>query len=305
MTRCGHAVTLVACLMVAARASALELIIPWPEGGETDALMRPIAPFLAKQLAEKVTPTNLPGNFGVTGVLEAAKRPADGSTVVSVHEYLFSVMRSGKLATDPLAGLKPVCGIVYVPSILGISRAALGNKDPKDWLNKSKKMTASWTLGPTSTNFMMLALLDKATGLNLNFKPFSSKSAAVSALLDGEVDLAEINPEVLLDPANKSIVAVAISSPQRDPRLPNLPTFKEQGINVDDSVHRGLAAPQGTPAGRMTRLEKACQAAAADPELDQQLAKLGARSLFMPAADYAKYLAGKRANYKSAIGPAN
>jgi tripartite-type tricarboxylate transporter receptor subunit TctC len=252
-----------------------------------------------------VTPVNLPGNFGATGVLEAARRPADGSAVVTVHDYLFSVMRSGKLATDPLAGLKPVCGIVYVPSILGMSRAALGGKDPKAWLDKAKKMNVSWTLGPTSTNFMMLALLQKSAGLNLNFKQFSSKSAAVSALVDGEVDLAEINPEVLMDPANNSIVPVAISSPARDARLPNIPTFKEQGINVDYSVHRGLAAPEGTSANMMTRLEKACQAAAADPELDQQLAKLGARSVFMTAADYAKYLARNRANYKSGIGPAN
>lgn len=305
MRRIGKPLALVACLLVMARASALELIIPWPEGGETDALMRPIAPFLAKHLAEKVTPTNLPGNFGATGVLEAAKRPADGSAVVTVHEYLFSVMRSGKLASDPLAGLKPVCGIVYVPSILGMSRAALGSKDPKAWLDKSKRLTASWTLGPTSTNFMMLAQLEKATGLSLSFKQFSSKSAAVSALVDGEVDVAEINPEVLLDPANKGIVPVAISSPARDPRLPTIPTFKEQGIPVDYSVHRGLAAPEGTPAVMMTRLEKACQAAAADTELDQQLAKLGARSVFMPAADYANYLARNRAMYKSGIGPAN
>ena len=305
MRRSGHALALVACLMAVAQASALELIIPWPEGGETDALMRPIAPFLAKHLAEKVTPVNMPGNFGATGVLETAKRPSDGNAVVTVHEYLFSVVRSGKLATDPLAGLKPVCGIVYVPSILGMNRAALGGKDPKAWLDKSKKLNVSWTLGPTSTNFMMLALLEKATGLNLNFKQFSSKSAAVSALVDGEVDLAEINPEVLMDPANKAIVPVAISSPARDPRLPNIPTFKEQGINVDYSVHRGLAAPEGTSANMMTRLEKACQAAAADPELDQQLAKLGARSVFMSAADYATYLARNRANSKSGIGPAN
>lgn len=293
------------CLLLAAQAQALELIIPWPEGGETDALMRPIAPFLAKHLAEKVTPTNLPGNFGAAGVLETAKRPADGSAVVTVHEYLFSVMRSGKLASDPLAGLKPVCGIVYVPSILGMSRTTLGTRDPKAWLDKSKTLTASWTLGPTSTNFMMLAQLEKATGINLSFKPFSSKSAAVSALVDGEVDLAEINPEVLMDPANKGIVPVAISSPSRDPRLPNIPTFKEQGINVDYSVHRGLAAPEATPASMMARLERACQAAATDPELDQQLAKLGARSLFMSAADYGRYLARNRANYKSGIGPAN
>lgn len=286
-------------------AQALELIIPWPEGGETDALMRPIAPFLARQLGEKVAVINLPGNFGATGVQEAAKRPADGSALVTVHEYLFSVQRSGKLASDPLAGLKPVCGIVYVPSILGISKSALAGRDPKNWLDKSRKLNASWTLGPTSTNFMMLALLEKAGGISLNFKQFSSKSAAVSALVDGEVDLAEVNPEVLMDPASKSIVPVAISSPTRDARLPHIPTFREQGIQVDYSVHRGLAAPEGTPSAIMIHLEAACQKAAADPELDQQLARLGARSQFMTGADYARYLARNRTYYKSGIGPAN
>ncbi len=305
MTQRRTTVALMVCVLTSVQAAALELIIPWPEGGETDALIRPIAPFLAKHLGEKVTPINIPGNFGATGVLEAAKRPADGNAVVAVHEYLFSVLRSGKLATDPLAGLKPVCGIVYVPSILGVSKAAAGAKDLKSWLDKSIKLTASWTIGPTSTNFMMLALLEKATGANLNFKQFSSKSAAVSALIDGEVDIAEINPEVLLDPASKGIVPVAISSAARDPRLPNVPTFREQGINVDYSVHRGLAVPQNTPAIVVARLEKACLSAATEGELDQQLAKLGARSVFLTGADYAKYLERNRVNYKSGIGPAN
>ena len=305
MTQQRTALALMACVLTSVPAAALELIIPWPEGGETDALIRPIAPFLAKYLGEKVAPVNIPGNFGATGVLEAAKGPADGSAVVAVHEYLFSVVRSGKLAADPLAGLKPVCGIVYVPSILGVNKAASGTKDLKGWLEKSKDLRASWTIGPTSTNFMMLALLKKTTGANLNFKQFSSKSAAVSALVDGEVDVAEINPEVLMDPANKGIVPVAISSPVRDPRLPNIPTLREQGINVDYSVHRGLAVPQNTPASRLARLEKACQAAALDPELDQQLAKLGARSVFVSGPDYAKYLDRNQADYKSGIGPAN
>ncbi len=305
MTQRRKAVVLMVCVLSSVQAEALELIIPWPEGGETDALIRPIAPFLAKHLGDKVVPINIPGNFGATGVLEATKRPADGSAVVAIHEYLFSVVRSGKLATDPLAGLKPVCGIVYVPSILGASKAAAGTKDLKSWLDKSKKLTVSWTIGPTSTNFMMLALLEKTTGTHLNFKQFSSKSAAVGALVDGEVDLAEINPEVLLDPANKGIVPLAISSATRDPRLPNIPTFREQGIQVDYSVHRGLAVPQNTPASGLARLEQACQAAARDPELDQQLAKLGARSVFISGADYAKYLDRNRADYKSGIGPAN
>ena len=152
---------------------------------------------------------------------------------------------------------------------------------------------------------MMLALLQKASGISLNSKQLSSKSAAVSASADGEVDLAEINPEVILDPANKAIVPVAISSPTRDPRLPRIPTLREQGIPVDYSVHRGLAVPEGTSTATLNHLEKACQRAASDPELDQHLARLGARSRFLTTANYARHLALNRSHYKSSIGPAN
>lgn len=292
-------------LLATTNTSAFDLIIPWPEGGETDALMRPIIPHLAKHLGEPVVAVNLPGNFGTTGVLEAAKRPADGNHAVSVHEYLFSVQRSGKINADPLADMAAICGIVHVPSILGIRRSTAGIDSLKTLLANKKQLTASWTVGPTSTNFMALALFEKATGVRIEFKQYSSKAAAVSALNDGEVDISEINPEILLDPANGAIVPLALSASGRDRRLPALATFREQGVDVTYSVHRGLAVPAKTPAAARARLETACEKAAAEPGLDDELAKLGARAVFLSAARYEAYLATNRALYASGIGPRN
>lgn len=294
-----------ASLLPAATAMAFELIIPWPEGGETDALMRPIVRHLSKHLAETVVVVNMPGNFGATGVLEAAKRPADGNHAVTVHEYIFSVLRSGKIPSDPLAEMTTVCGIVHVPSILGMGRSAAGIDTLKALLAGKRQLTASWTIGPTSTNFMALALLEKATGTRIEFKQYSSKAAAVSALNDGEVDIAEINPEILLDPANSRIVPLALSASSRDRRLPTLATFREQGVDVDYSVHRGLAVPAKTPAAVRARLEKACEQAAGEPELDEELARLGARSVFLSASGYEAYLRRNRELYASGIGPRN
>lgn len=296
---------LAATLLTTTTAFALEVIIPWPEGGETDALMRPIVPHLAKHLGEKVTAMNLPGNFGTTGVFEAARRPADGNHVVSVHEYLFSVLRSGKISADPLADLRAVCGIVYVPSILGGQKSAAGNDTLKKLLAGKKQLTASWTVGPTSTNFMLLALLEKTAGVKIEFKQYSSKAAAVSALNDGEVDIAEINPEILLDQANSKIVPLALSAAKRDQRLPAVATLSEQGVNVDYSVHRGLAVPAKTPPAARARLEKACQQAAAERELDGELVRLGARGVFLGADQYELYLKRNRDLYASGIGPRN
>lgn len=292
-------------LLASSLAMALDLIIPWPEGGETDALMRPIVPYLSRHLGEPVVAVNLPGNFGTTGVLEAAKRPADGNHAVSVHEYVFSVLRSGKIAADPLAEMTPVCGIVYVPSILGMHGPAAGVDTLKTLLASKRQLRASWTIGPTSTNFMALALLERATGTKIEFKQYSSKAAAISALNDGEVDIAEINPEILLDPANSRIAPLALSSRDRDRRLPTLPTLREQGIDVDYSVHRGLAVPAKTPPAARARLEKACEQAAAEPELDTELARLGARALFLSTDRYDAYLTRNRALYASGIGPRN
>lgn len=292
-------------LLPAATAMAFELIIPWPEGGETDALMRPIVRHLSRHLAEPVVVVNMPGNFGTTGVLEAARRPADGNHAVTVHEYIFSVLRSGKIAADPMADMAAVCGIVHVPSILGMHRSAGGVDTLKALLASKRQLTASWTIGPTSTNFMALALLEKATGTRIEFKQYSSKAAAVSALNDGEVDIAEINPEILLDPANNRIVPVALSARSRDRRLPALATFREQGVDIDYSVHRGLAVPAKTPAAVRAKLEKACEQAAGEAELDDDLARLGARGVFLSANDYDAYLKRNRELYASGIGPRN
>ncbi len=296
---------LVACWLMSAPAFAIELIIPWPEGGETDALIRPIIPHLAKHLGEKVVASNVPGNFGTAGVFEAAKRPADGNHLVSVHEYLFSVLRSGKISADPLTDLKAVCGIVYVPSMLGGQKSANGTDTFKKLLATKNQLFASWTVGPTSTNFMLLALLEKTAGVKVEFKQYSSKAAAMSALNDGEVDIAEINPETLLDTANNKIIPLALSSAKRDQRLPAVTTLREQGFNVDYSVHRGLAVPAKTAPAVRARLEKGCQQAAAERDLDEQLSKLGARSVFLSADQYELYLKRNRELYASGIGPRN
>lgn len=288
-----------------AQAQATEIIVPWPAGGETDLLVRPIVPYLSKHLKRPVNVTNVPGSFGVTGVAEAAKRATDGASLVVVHDYLFSVKRSGKSSVDPLAELIPVCGLISHPSVLGGHSARVVGVDLKSLLKGSQPIEAAWTSGPTSTNFMMLALIARDSGANLRFNGFRSKAAAISALNDGEVTMAEISPEVLADKANTNIVPLAVSSEQRDPLLPATPTLKELGINVSYSVLRGLAVPRGTPEAVRAQLEQACLATARESALNAELSKLGARTVALSGAQFAEALSRSRSLYASGVGPAN
>lgn len=296
---------LAAMIEVTAPVHALEVIVPWPVGGETDLLVRPIGPYLSKHLNRPVTFSNIAGNFGVSGVADLAKRASDGNSVVVVHDYLYSVKRSGKDSIDPAAELRPVCGLISHPSLLASSKLKLKNQDIRALLAKGRPLDVSWTAGPTSTNFTMLALIAQVTGADLRFKGYRSKAAAISALNDGEVELAEIGPEVLADTSSANVVPLAISSEARDARLPSVPTLKELGINVTYAVLRGLAVPRDTPAGVRADLEKACLAAGREKSLDDDLAKLGARAVSLSGDQFVRLFEQSRRLYASGIGPKN
>ena len=283
-------------------AVAADLVIPWPPGGETDLLMRPIAPFMAKHLKQPVRVVNQPGQFGMTGVLATAQAPADGATWVVVHDYAFSVEVSGQTAANPFKDLMPVCGIVEVPSVLATNSKAIGNRSAREFLANPGAWKASWTVGPTSTNYMLLALTSQRMGRSLEYKGYRSKEAAISALLDGEVDLAEVHVNETASGTNR-LVMLGLAAEKRDPLKPDLPTLKELGLDVQFRVVRALAVPKATPAAKVAELETACRAAAAEPELNRELAAVGARAHFTPAAEMARLLESRRTLFQRLTGP--
>lgn len=283
-------------------AIAADFVIPWPPGGETDLLMRPIAPHMAKHLKQAVRVVNQPGQFGMTGVLAAAQAPADGATWVVIHDYAFSVEVSGQTPANPFKDLTPFCGIVEVPSVLATNARTLGNRSAKDFLASTGAWKASWTVGPTSTNYMLLALTGQKLGRSLEYKGYRSKEAAISALLDGEVDLAEVHVNESASGANR-LVMLGLAAEKRDPLKPDLPTLKELGLDVQFRVVRALAVPKATPATKVAELEAACRAAASEPDLGRELAAMGARAQFTSAAEMAKLLDSRRNQFLRVTGP--
>lgn len=288
--------------LVSTTAIAADFVIPWPPGGETDLLMRPIAPFMAKHLKQAVRVVNQPGQFGMSGALATAQAQPDGATWVVVHDYAFSVEVSGQTAANPFRDLIPFCGIVEVPSVLATNSRALGNKSAREFLSNPGNLKASWTVGPTSTNFMLLALSGQKMGRSLEYKGYRSKEAAISALLDGETDLAEVHINESASGANK-LVMLGLAAEKRDPLKPDLPTLKELGLDVQFRVVRALAVPKATPAAKVAELESACRAAAAEPDLGRELAAMGARAQFTSAADMARLLESRRNLFLKVTGP--
>lgn len=288
--------------LACAAVSAAEFVIPWPPGGETDLLSRPLAPHMAKHLKQNVQVVNQPGQFGIAGVQAMTQRPADGSSFVVIHDYAFSVEVSGQTPANPFKDLVPVCGIVEVPSVLATNGRALNQLSAKDFLARRDELKASWTVGPTSTNYMMLAQTAQALGRKVEFRGYRSKEAAIGALLDGEVDLAEVH----LNESAKGalpLVMLGLASDARDPARPDLPTLKELGWDVQFRVVRALAVHRATPADKVAALERACQATAAEPELAKELSALGARAKFTSAADMGRLLESRRQLFLRTKGP--
>jgi tripartite-type tricarboxylate transporter receptor subunit TctC len=268
----------------------IKMIVPWPAGGDTDNIFRPFAPELQKQLGQPVVIANVGGASGTVGAREAKASPADGYTIFAVHDFIHSTYYTG-LSDINYWDFEPICLISATPSVLTASP-----KTPwKNWeelLSDAKKRPGQITVGATlgSTSHYFPALVEKAAGIKFKYVSYDGLAPRMNALLGGHIDLTDANLTQKGKVDAGLLKFIAIASEKRNPEMPDVPTLKELGVNVDYEVSRGLMVPKGTPEPVRGKLEQACAKAAAEPEFAESMKKQGTRAEYLDAKQYAAFL---------------
>jgi tripartite-type tricarboxylate transporter receptor subunit TctC len=149
------------------------------------------------------------------------------------------------------------------------------------------QITVGATLGSTSHFFP--AMVEKAAGVKFKYVSYEGTAPRMNALLGGHIELAESNLTQKGKADAGQLKFLAIASEKRHPEIPNVPTLKELGINVEYAVNRGLVAPKGTGAEALGKLRAACSAAAKDPSFAEQMKKHGTLVRYLDERGYTRF----------------
>lgn len=304
-----------ATLALSAAASAQEwparpitLIVPFPPGGTTDIFARTIAQHMRPALGESIVVENKPGAAGNLGVAAAARAQPDGYTIVlgsvgtqTVNQFLY-----GNIGFNPATDLAPLGMIASTPNVMAVA-AGSPWRNLDDVMKAVKKDPGKYSYaspGIGSSVHLTGAYFESLAGLQMLHVPFKGSSAAIPAVIGGQVDILMDNlPSSMaaLKPGGR-LRGIAVTSAERSPAAPDLPTMAEAGLpGFEVTAWSGLYAPRGTPAPVVDKLIAAMKQALKSPELQQSLAQGGATPGNLFGADLAAFEVKERDKWGTLI----
>lgn len=262
-------------------AKPITVVVPYPAGGPTDAIARFVAQDLAATIGQNVLVDNRAGASGAVGTRAVAHGAADGYTIIFGNNQthgnnMFLLKEPGYDAVKdfaPLAGVGAFEHAFVVRNDLpakNISELiALAKADP-DKLNYG-------STGVGSGSHLAMELFMQRTGIKMTHVPFRGAAPLVQEIIGGRIDIANSTLPSVLEQINGGLLrALAIASPERNPRAKDIPTLREQGVaNADADSWAAFFAPIGTPAPVVDQLSKAIIASLNKPAVTEAILKLG------------------------------
>lgn len=272
----------------------VRIVVPYAPGGANDILARVVAEKLAPVLGQPVLVENKPGAGAAVGTEFVVKAAPDGYTLLMAASgpIVFNPALVAKLAYNPITDLVPISLAGSFPMILAVNEASPA-KNFNELVALSKANADKTNYSYPSASFQLVMELVKAkSGLKALNVPYQGSAPSINAVLTQEVQMTLIDsgPIAALVKSGK-LRALAVTSEQRLASYPQVPTLKEQGIDLAVNFWSGLLAPAGTPAPIVKRLQEEMARIMALPDVAERMAKLDIRPVGGSSADFAKTIA--------------
>ena len=277
--------TLLGAGQVAAQSAAekypeksIKLVIPFPPGGSTDALGRAIAQKMQEKWGQSVVVENRPGASTLIGSAAVAKAAPDGYTlVVAVSSHTTNPAMHSSMPFDTLKDFKAISMLARAP-VLVVANPNFPANNIKELieLGKAGKIKLDYgSAGVGTMTHLTAELIKKQTGLELTHILYKGGSPAMMDVMSGHLaltfaTLGQVQPQI----KSGKLKALGISSDTRYASVSDIPTFKEQGLDVVTIEWFGLLAPAATPPGIIAKLNAAVKDIMANPELGDRLASI-------------------------------
>src|SRR3954471_13074303 len=238
----------------------VKIIVPFGPGSTPDVVARLIADHLQKKFGQPFIIDNKPGASGNIGTDAVAKAAPDGATIgvsiggpLAINTLLFS-----KLPYDPKTDIAPITQLVTQPSALAVNSQVMVNSAAElvALLKREPGKYNFGSIGNGSLSHLAMEAIALASGTQMVHIPYPSSPAAMTAIIRGDVQMGCL-PAISVTPhaGSGSIKILAVSTARRSPFLPEIPTLKEAGIDVDADAWMGMIAPAHTPEAMIARIQ--------------------------------------------------
>lgn len=261
---------------------AISILVPFAPGGIADITARAVGEHMAQVLGQPVVIENKPSAGSIVASQAVATARPDGHTLLLMSNgNAVSVGLFKKLPYDPQKDFAPISTLGFFD--LGIFVAANSRfanlKALLDFARANPGKLNVGTIAPGSTQHLSAKLFETVAGIETLVVPYKGSPAVLTALRGGEIDVAfEIAGPMVPQVQAGAVRALAVSSDQRNPALPDVPTAAQAGLaGYDVASWNALAAPAGTPPEVLARLGAAAREAVASPAVRERLGKLGMR----------------------------
>ncbi|MBV7485509.1 tripartite tricarboxylate transporter substrate binding protein [Bordetella sp. BOR01] len=276
----------------------ITLVVPFPPGGTTDMVGRPLAQALSQRLGQPVIVDNRSGAGGTIGAADAARAKGDGYTLfLATIAHTIAPSTYEHLPYDFQKDFAPVTTIASSPNILIVNKK-LPVKSVQDLLKYAKAHPGELNYGSAgigSTEHLAGELFKRMAHIDIQHVPYKGGAPMMSDLMGGQIQMAlETSGSAIAQVRAKTVTALGVSSSKPSPYFAGIPAIDESGVpGYTFETWYGLMVPAGTPADVQAKLYQNTVQALKSPEMQQVMKTIGAQAGGEPPAEFGKFIASQ------------
>lgn len=258
---------------------AITLIVPFAAGGGTDIGTRIVTKYAEKYLGQPLVVKNIDGGGSEVGVTQMVNSPPDGYTISGFNSASVTLTTMRKANYHPIDDIEPICLAVSDPRLFAVRADETRFTDAESFIQYARENPNKLTIGTSgagTSGHLSILVMNRAAEIEAQPVHFGGAGESKAAFLGGHIDaIAQTYGEVLGMINDGAAKVIAVATEERMAELPDVPTFKEVGIDLVIASNRGFAAPKGTPKEIIDILADAFRKASEDPDYIAEMEKIG------------------------------